>query len=102
MSPEDLAKALRDGAALTILDVRERDEIEIAALPGALHIPMQQVPARMAELDRSGAIVVACHHGIRSAMVVGFLRREGFASVHNLEGGIDAWSTEVDPSVPRY
>jgi len=63
---------------------------------------MRDVPARAAELDRGEEIVVFCHHGQRSAMVVDWLRRNGFPRAVNLAGGIDAWSCEVDPTVPRY
>jgi rhodanese-related sulfurtransferase len=82
--------------------VREPDEHAAARIEGAAFIPMRDVPARASELDPSGRIVVFCHHGMRSAMVVDWLRRNGFPGAVNLAGGIDAWSREVDPSVPRY
>jgi len=63
---------------------------------------MREIPERLAELDREREIVVFCHHGSRSAMVVRFLRGQGFDRAINMAGGIDAWSTEVDPGVPRY
>lgn len=89
-----------------LLDVREAWEFELAAIrvDGArtLHLPMGQVPQRLAELDPAQPIVCICHHGLRSARVVAFLERAGFASVYNLAGGIDAWSTQVDAGVPRY
>lgn len=89
-----------------LLDVREAWEFELAAirLPGAttLHMPMGQVPQRLAELDRTQPILCICHHGMRSAQVVAFLERAGYESVYNLAGGIDAWSTLVDAGVPRY
>ena len=89
-----------------LLDVREPWEVETAAirLPGvpAKHIPMSRIPERLQELDPSQSIVCICHHGVRSLQVVAFLERQGFESVYNLAGGIDAWSQEIDPSVPRY
>ena len=89
-----------------LLDVREPWEIALAAIqvPQAptLCIPMQQIPARLAELDPQRPIVCVCHHGMRSAQVAAFLLRHGFDEVHNLSGGIDAWSARVDPAVPRY
>jgi len=89
-----------------LLDVREPWEVETAAirLQGvpAKHIPMSRIPERLEELDPSQSIVCICHHGVRSLQVVAFLERQGFESVYNLAGGIDAWSVEVDPSVPRY
>jgi rhodanese-related sulfurtransferase len=74
------------------------------ALPGArsLHIPMNEVPARLAEIDPAQPVVCICHHGARSAQVVAFLRRQGCQRVYNLAGGLDAWSLRVDPTVPRY
>ncbi|MFN0159810.1 MAG: rhodanese-like domain-containing protein [Burkholderiales bacterium] len=84
-----------------ILDVREAWEVGTAALPEALHVPMREIPNRADELDRSREIVALCHHGARSMQVAIFLERLGF-TVHNLAGGIDAWSREVDASVPRY
>lgn len=63
---------------------------------------MREVPGRIGELDRDSEIVVFCHHGARSAMVVEWLRRNGFPRAVNLSGGIDAWSVEVDPDVRRY
>jgi rhodanese-related sulfurtransferase len=85
------------------LDVREPDEIATAAIPGTVRIPMRQVPARLAELgDKSGRIVVHCHHGGRSLRVTNYLRQQGFSQAQNMSGGIDAWSLEVDPTVPRY
>lgn len=84
-----------------LLDVREAWEVQTAALPGITHIPMQEIPARLAELDGGRDIVSICHHGARSMQVAVFLERHGLR-VHNLSGGIDAWSREVDPSVPRY
>ena len=82
--------------------MREPVEHATASISGAVLIPMREIPGRMTELDRDKEIVVFCHHGSRSAMVVEFLRRQGFARAINLSGGIDAWSLEVDPTVPRY
>ena len=89
-----------------LLDVREPHEFAHAAIrvPGAttLHIPMGQVPQRLAELPRTQPILCICHHGMRSAQVVAFLEHVGYDPVYNLAGGIDAWSQRVDPAVPRY
>jgi len=90
------------GTAVVLLDVREHVEIEIASLPGAVHIPMGEVPARFMELDRGTPLVVMCHLGGRSRRVAEYLIGNGFSQVFNLRGGIDAWSTEIDPQVPRY
>jgi rhodanese-related sulfurtransferase len=74
----------------------------MAAVVDARHIPMREIPARLAELDRALPLVVMCHSGGRSRRVAEFLLGNGFAQVFNLKGGIDAWSTEIDPQVPRY
>jgi rhodanese-related sulfurtransferase len=89
-----------------LLDVREDWEFDIAAIRidgwTTLHIPMGELPDRLAELDRSQPVICICHHGVRSAQVVAFLAHHGFEAVYNLAGGIDAWSVQADPQVPRY
>ncbi len=85
-----------------LLDVREPWELQIAKIDGSENIPMQRIPAIAEELDRTHPTVVICHHGVRSLQVVAFLTRMGFANMHNLQGGIDAWSKQVDPAVPVY
>ena len=92
--------------ALLLLDVREDWEVQLAPVTVAdlrcLHIPMNDIPSRVAELDPAQPVVCICHHGARSAQVVAFLERQGFDAVYNLAGGSDAWSSQVDASVPRY
>lgn len=103
MSPSEVSDRLttgRDGWVL--LDCRELVELSLARIDGAVHIPMGEIPDRLAELDATRETVVFCHHGIRSAQVAAFLREQGFACVRNMAGGIDAWSTQVDSSTPRY
>ena len=94
------------GARPVLLDVREPWEVATAALsvPGATTVclPMNEVPQRLVELDRDQPVLALCHHGVRSQHVGGFLERQGFAQVFNVVGGIDAWSREVDASVPLY
>ena len=85
-----------------LLDVREPWEWETARIEGSQHIPMREVPARLAELDPDREVVAICHHGGRSQQVAMFLEKNGFSKVHNLQGGVDAWSRTVDPAVPRY
>ena len=95
-----------ESGAAVLLDVREPWEVALATIriDGAesLQMPMNQVPTRLAELDPARPIVCICHHGVRSAQVVAFLERQGFESVYNLAGGIEAWSAQVDASVPHY
>ncbi len=100
--PAELKARLGRGETVFILDVREPGEIALAAFPGAVHIPMNDIPARIGELDPARETIVVCHHGMRSAQVGMYLTRNGFTRVVNLAGGINAWSLEADPSVPRY
>lgn len=88
--------------ALTLLDVREPYERQLASIEPSLHIPMSEIPSRLAEIPKDRELVVYCHGGTRSYMVASFLEGRGFPSVANLAGGIDAWSLEVDPEIPRY
>jgi adenylyltransferase/sulfurtransferase len=92
------------GESMTLVDVREPKEVETARIEGALWIPLGDLETRLGELEsvRNQTIVVHCHHGVRSAKAVRTLLAHGFARVENLDGGIEAWSLTVDPSVPRY
>ncbi len=95
----------QSGAAL-VLDVREPMELEMAALQPRgfelLAIPMNEIPARLLELDPDRPVACLCHHGARSQRVAMYLASNGFGQVANIAGGIDAWSLERDPTVPRY
>ena len=102
ITPRDLAVKLDGASRPLLLDVREAWELSIARLDPALHIPMNDVPDRLDELNPDQEIVVLCHHGRRSRQVVAFLKQSGFRQVLNLVGGIDAWSADVDPGVPVY
>lgn len=84
------------------LDIREPAERDAASIDGSLFIPMREIGGRLGELDADREIIVFCHLGARSAMVVQYLRGQGFARATSLAGGIDAWSREIDPEVPRY
>jgi molybdopterin/thiamine biosynthesis adenylyltransferase/rhodanese-related sulfurtransferase len=85
-----------------LVDVREPYEYRIARIDGARLVPLRTLPARLHELEREALVVVMCHHGNRSRRALEFLREQGFRRVRNLTGGIDAWSRDVDPAVPRY
>jgi len=102
ISVDELKRRRDAGEKIVLLDVREPDEVETASIPWAMVVPMQEVPARMHELPRDEPLVVMCHHGGRSERVASFLAANGYGNVVNLAGGIDAWSTSVDPAVPRY
>lgn len=94
---------LSSGGAL-LLDCRQPDEHATASIAGATLIPMSELPQRLAELDahRDGRVIVHCHHGGRSLRVANWLREQGFPHAQSMAGGIDEWSREIDPSVPRY
>jgi rhodanese-related sulfurtransferase len=105
--PADLDAWFADhGGDGVVLDVREAPELRAASVqPGPfqlLSIPMGDVPSHLGGLDRDKPIACLCHHGARSMRVAMFLAHNGFGTVANIAGGIDAWSQERDPSVPRY
>ncbi|HSH40472.1 MAG TPA: molybdopterin-synthase adenylyltransferase MoeB [Chthoniobacterales bacterium] len=102
ISVHELKQRREMNAPLTLIDVREPYELELARIEGAKLIPLGQIEERAGEIDRRNHIVVFCHAGVRSARAVQILQRSGFTNIFNLEGGIDAWSEQVDPSVPRY
>ena len=94
------------GADAVVLDVREPAELRAASVKPdgfeLVHIPMNEIPGRLGQLDPGRAVACLCHHGARSMRVAMFLQANGFDTVANIAGGIDAWSAELDPSVPRY
>lgn len=104
LSPAELAEWLQAANPPVLLDVREVEEHHFAALPDSKLIPLREIPDRVSELEawKDRDVVVYCHHGVRSLHAIGWLRQQGFAKLRNLSGGIDAWSREVDASVPRY
>ncbi len=102
ISVQQLAEWRKSDAVHVVLDVREAEELAICRLEAALHIPMQQIPARLAELPVDEPLVVICHHGMRSMQVVNFLRDAGRHNAVNLDGGIDAWARQIDTAMQRY
>ena len=104
ISARDLARHLANGHSVRMIDVRQPWESDIARLPDSLLIPLGDLPKRIAEVPTEPAftVVLYCHHGVRSLSAVTYLHRLGYFHVRSLAGGIDAWSCEVDPSVPRY
>jgi rhodanese-related sulfurtransferase len=92
------------GMAPLLLDCRTPEEHATARIAGAMLVPMQELPERLAELEafRPATVVVHCHHGMRSLKVARWLRDRGFSRAVSMRGGIEAWSLEIDPAVPRY
>lgn len=104
LRPRALADWLNAGdrAPPVLLDVREPWEWAKCGLPGSRHLPMGSVPLHIDDFDPAQPIVVLCHHGVRSFQVGIYLDRNGFDAVFNLQGGVDAWAREVDPTMPTY
>lgn len=100
--PAELKQKLDSGSKIIVIDVREPWEHQICAIPGAKLIPMNTIPANVNALDGGEEIVCYCHHGARSLNVAAWLRQQGVEGARSLRGGIDRWSTEIDPSVARY
>jgi rhodanese-related sulfurtransferase len=99
-----VAQMQRAGDPFVLLDVREHDEFELARIDGSRLIPMSQLGERLDELNecRDQHIVVHCHHGMRSLRVTHALRQAGFPRAQSMAGGIDQWSDQIDPTVPKY
>lgn len=102
ITPKELKERMDKGEHIFLLDVREPWEYSLAKIEGSVLIPLGTLPQSLEKLSKEADIVVTCHHGMRSADATSFLLQQGFKSVKNLIGGIDAWSVQVDPAVPRY
>ncbi len=102
ITPKELKARIDKGDKLVLLDVREPWENALAKLEGSTLIPLSTLPQSLSQLDKNAEIIAYCHHGMRSGDATGFLLQQGFPNVKNLVGGIDAWSVQVDGSVPRY
>jgi rhodanese-related sulfurtransferase len=103
ITPEALQKQLGQPSRPKIVDVREPWETELVSFPGAIAMPMGDVPSRaFAELDPDEPIVAVCHHGVRSLTVANWLREQGFEHAQSLAGGQDAWALRIDPQMARY
>ena len=101
VTPAELAALLESGEPVQLVDVRETWEAELAALPGAIVLPLMRLPELVEALDPDVPVIAYCHHGIRSAQAAGYLHTRGF-DVRHLAGGIDAWAEEIDPGMRRY
>ena len=104
ISVQETQQRLAAGDAVCLVDVRDPEEFAYCQLPGAQLIPLQMVPTDAAAKlpDPEAEIIVYCHHGMRSMQAVQFLRARGYPNARSMAGGIDRWSREVDPEVPRY
>lgn len=103
ITPEQFAAMRRSGSRYRLIDVREPYEVQIAKIAGSDDIPMRGIPGALAGIEEdSRPLVVMCHHGVRSLQVVCWLREQGVENCRSLAGGIEQWSREIDPEVPRY
>jgi len=105
ITPQDVQLRIAAGEKLLLIDVREPAEFQVARILGAELIPMRTVPAQLQHLEAAAddaTLIVYCHHGVRSLNVVSWLREQGVTGCQSMAGGIDRWSLQIDPSVPRY
>jgi len=102
ITPRQVKKRLDRGERLILIDVREPHEHALCRIEGAVLIPMGTIPANLQKLDTDEDVICFCHHGMRSLDVANWLRQQGVPSAKSMAGGIDRWSLEIDPRVPRY
>jgi rhodanese-related sulfurtransferase len=101
-SVQEVAERLKDGKPPKLLDIREPAEYDIVHLPNAILATQEVVNELLESGDRGEEIVCICHHGVRSLNAANFLRQQGFTQVRSMKGGLDAWSLQIDPKLPRY
>lgn len=102
ITPAELKQRLDAGHKILLIDVREPWEHEMCRIEGARLIPMRMIPANLQSLDVDEPVICYCHHGMRSLDVAIWLQKQGVESARSLTGGIEKWSAEIDPGVPRY
>lgn len=102
IEPHEAKKLLESGDGVLFVDVREPWEYQTARIEGSTLIPMREIPANLERFRAASEAVVFCHHGMRSLDAAAWLRRQGIDHVRSMSGGIDRWSIEIDPNVPRY
>lgn len=102
ISVQDVSVMLgHDSAVPCLIDVRRPDEFATVAIDGAVNIPLDVLPDRLGEIARDRNVITICHHGVRSRQAAAFLSMNGF-SARSMVGGVDAWATQIDPTLPRY
>jgi len=102
VSPQEVKQRLDRGEKFLFVDVREPWEYETTRIEGSKLIPMREIPTNLAELESAEDVILFCHHGMRSLDAAAWLRSQGVEAARSMTGGIDRWSTEIDPRVPRY
>lgn len=102
ISAKEVNERIARGEKLMLVDVREQWEYDLCNIPGATLIPLGVLPANLNALLDADEVICYCHHGIRSLDAAVWLRQQGVESAKSMAGGIERWSVEVDPQVPRY
>jgi rhodanese-related sulfurtransferase len=102
IAPQELKQKLDQSAKLVLVDVREPWETQLGVIAGAKLVPLNTLPNNMALFNEAEEVVIYCHHGMRSLNAAAWLRSQGVDGARSLTGGIERWSTEIDPKVPRY
>jgi rhodanese-related sulfurtransferase len=105
LSPQELRSRQEKGEKILVIDVREPEEVAVARIDDSRLMPMQSIPAQLQSLEAladENTLAVLCHHGVRSLNVAVWLRQRGVENCFSVTGGIDRWSREIDPTVPRY
>jgi rhodanese-related sulfurtransferase len=102
ITPRDVAAQIKAGTPFFFVDVREPWEYNTARIDGSVLIPLREIPANLERLRGAGEIVFFCHRGMRSLDAAAWVRSQGIVSARSMSGGIEQWSTEIDPQVPRY
>ncbi len=102
ITPREVSARIERGDKFLLVDVREKWEYEAAHIEGSVLIPLREIPLALRHLSEAGDIVCMCHHGVRSMDAAAWLRSKGIEGARSMAGGIDRWTTEVDPLVPRY
>jgi adenylyltransferase/sulfurtransferase len=100
--PREVKSMMERGEEFLFVDVREKWEFETSWIEGAVLVPMREIPSNLAKFEEADNIVLFCHHGIRSLDAAAWLRSQDVAGAKSMAGGIDRWSAEIDPNVPRY
>ena len=102
VAPGEVKDMLARGEKLFFVDVREKWEYDTTHIEGSVLIPLREIPANLARLEAASELVLFCHHGMRSLDAAAWLRSQGVEGARSMSGGIDRWSAEIDPNVPRY
>ena len=102
VAPGDVKDMLARGEKLFLVEVREKWEYDTTHIEGSVLIPLREIPANLARLEAASELVLFCHHGMRSLDAAAWLRSQGVEGARSMAGGIDRWSAEIDPNVPRY